>query len=239
MKKDCWWNKSAKKRKDTASLKNPDTPAAETLTEPSITVMLIQSDEGETVPIDPNWWLYSMTIREDVHNDFLIDSWAAISVCQQSLVDSLGGIFRGPGVELRSATGHQCTTTGNTTLSLRTRDGINVASDFQNSPKDTRLQRSIISVGQVCDKGNVVTFRSTGGTMLHEFTGNQIEFDRAGGVFQLKADASTKTKSGTGGIKMLMGVEYDTEDAAGVQLARSGVVPVLPGEDEVEQHELT
>ena len=182
MKKDCWWNENAESGKDSASLENPDTLAADEKTEPSITGMLIQSDEGGAVPVDPTQWLYSITKREYVHNDFLIDSGAATSVCQQSLVDSLGGIPRGPEVELRSARGHQFTTTGNTTICLRTRDGINVSGDFQIAPKDTGLQRSVISVGQVCDRGNIFTFRSTGGTILNEFTGNRIEFERVGGI---------------------------------------------------------
>ena len=95
-------------------------------------------------------------------------------------------------MELRSATGHQFTTTGNATivLSLRTRDGVNVASDFQMAPKNTGLQRSIISVGLVCDRGNIITFRSTGGTILNEFTGDRIEFERAGGVYRLIAGTS-------------------------------------------------
>ena len=239
MKKDCWWNENAKSGKDTASLENPDTLAADEKTEPSITLMLIQSDEGEAVPVDPTQWLYSITKRDFVHNDFLIHSRAATSVCQQSLVDSLGGIPRGPEVELRSARGHQFTTTGNTTICLRTRDGINVSGDFQIAPKDTGLQRSIISVGQVCDRGNIFTFRSTGGTILNEFTGNRIEFERVGGIYRLKADASAKMYPGKGGAKMLMGFEQDGADTAEAQLARSGNVPVLPSEAEVEQHELT
>ena len=85
-------------------------------------------------------------------------------------------------MELKSGTGHQLTTTGNTTICMRTRDGINVASDFQIAPKNTGLQRSIISVRQVCDRSNIITFRSTGGTILNECTGNRIEFERAGGV---------------------------------------------------------
>ena len=59
--------------------------------------------------------------KESVLNDFLIDSGAATSVSQQSLADSLGGKPRGLGVEVSSATKHQFTTTGNTTICLRTR----------------------------------------------------------------------------------------------------------------------
>ena len=91
-------------------------------------------------------------------------------------------------MELRSATGRQFITTGNTTTSLRTRDGVNVAGDFQIAPKNTGLQRSVISFGQVCDRGNIITFRSKGGTILNEFTGNRIDKERAGGAYRLRAD---------------------------------------------------
>ena len=55
MKKACWWNESAKSGKDTTSLETPITPAANTTTEPPITGMLMQSDEGEAVPTDPGF----------------------------------------------------------------------------------------------------------------------------------------------------------------------------------------
>ena len=109
-------------------------------------------------------------------------------------------------------------------------NGINVAGDFQIAPKDTGLQRSIISVGQVCERRKIFTFRSTGGSILNEFTGNRIEFERVGGVYRLKADASAKTYSGKNGVKMRMGFEQDDADTAEAQLARSGNVPVLPSE---------
>ena len=120
---------------------------------------------------------------------------------------------------------------------MRTRDRLNVAGDFQIA-KDTGLQRSIISIGQVCDKGNIITFRSTGGTILNEFTGNRVEFEHAGGMYRLRADTRAKMKSETGGVKVLMGFEQDTADVAEAQPARPGTVPVMPGEAEVEQYEL-
>ena len=132
MKKDYWWNESAKSGKDTAPLETPITPAANTTTGPPIAVMLKQSNELAGVPADPTQWLHSVTTREPSREDFLIDSGAATSVCHQSLVDTLERKPRGPEVELRSATGHQFTTTGNTTICLRTRDGINVADMFRN-----------------------------------------------------------------------------------------------------------
>ena len=123
-------------------------------------------------------------------------------------------------------------------MCLRTRDGINVARDVQIAPKKTGLQRSIISVGQVCDRSNIIIFRSTGGTVLNEFSGNRIEFERAGGVYRLRADTSAKNTYGTAGAKMLMGFMQDTAGAE-AQPARLGNVLALPSESEVEQHELT
>ena len=104
--------------------------AANTTAEPPIAGMLIQS-EVAAVPVDPTKWLYSVTKHESSHDGFLNDSGAATSACQQSLADSLGGKPSGPGVEFRSATGHQFTTTGNTTICLRTQDCINVAGRTQ------------------------------------------------------------------------------------------------------------
>ena len=53
MKKDCWWNESAKSGKETVSLETSITPAANTETEPPNTGVLIQSDEGAAVPANP------------------------------------------------------------------------------------------------------------------------------------------------------------------------------------------
>ena len=112
------------------------------------------------------------------------------------------------------------TSSRNTTICMRTRDGVHVAGDFQIAPKDMGGQRSIFSVQRW-------------------WTGNRIEFERAGGVYWLRADTRAKTKSETGGVKVLMGFEQDTTDAAEAQPARPGNVPVLPSESQVEPHELT
>ena len=121
---------------------------------------------------------------------------------------------------------------------FRTGDGVNVASDFQVAPKNTGLQRSIFSVGQVCGRGNIISFRSTGGTILNEFTGNRLEFERAGGVYRLIAGTSARMQSGPGEAKVLIGFEQDGAGTAEAQPARPGIVPVLSSEAEVEQHEL-
>ena len=116
------------------------------------------------------------------------------------------------------------TTAGNTTICLRMPDGINVAGDSQIAPMGTGLHTGI---NHIC-RANIITFRSTGRKILNEFTGNRIEFER--GVYQLGADTRAKTKSETGGVKVLMGCEQDTADAAEAQPARPGNVPVLLSE---------
>ena len=107
------------------------------------------------------------------------------------------------------------------------------------SQEDRTSEVCHISWTSVRQRGNIITFRSTGGTILNEFSCNRIEFECVGGVYRLRADTSAKRKSGTDGAKMLMGFEQDTAGAAEAQPARPGNVPVLPSESEVEQHELT
>ena len=66
--------------------------AASTTSEPPITGMMQPSNEAAVAMPDSAQWVYSVTRQELVRNgDFLIDSGAATSVCQQSLADSLGG----------------------------------------------------------------------------------------------------------------------------------------------------
>ena len=81
-----------------------------------------------------------------------------------------------------------------------------------------------------CATEAIITFRITSGTILNEFTGHRIEFERAGGVYRLRAGTSAKMRSGPGEVEVLMGFEQDTAGA---------VEPVLPSEAEVDEHELT
>ena len=69
-KKNCWCNESAKSEKDTEPLQTPITPAANTTTEPPITGMLLQPDEGEVVPADPARGLYSVTKENPIVQGF-------------------------------------------------------------------------------------------------------------------------------------------------------------------------
>ena len=81
-----------------------------------------------------------------------------------------------------------------------------MSGDVQIAPKTTRLQRPI-SVGQLSDRGNVIVFRSSGGTIFNERSGKRIEFEHSGGVYRLKADTSARRATATGGTKMLKGFE--------------------------------
>ena len=122
---------------------------------------------------------------------------------------------------------------------MRTHDGTNVSGDLQISPKTTGLQSSFISVGRVADSGNIIVFSGSGGTIFNEVTGNQVEFERAGGVYRLKADTSAKRAAGTGGTKMLMGFEQESAGLAEAQLATPGKIVCLSIETEVEPHGLS
>ena len=44
----------------------------------------------------------------------------------------------------------------------------------------------------MADRGNTIEFGSSGGTILNEVTGNRLEFERARGVYRLKADSSAR-----------------------------------------------
>ena len=77
-------------------------------------------------------------------------------------------------------------TMGSTQIFMRTRRGVYVSGDFQIGPKTTGLQRSLISVGQVADRGNSMVFRRSSGTLFNKVTGTQIKFERAGGVYRQK-----------------------------------------------------
>ena len=83
----------------------------------------------------------------------------------------------------------------------------------------------------MCDRGKIITFRSTRGTIVNEFPGSRIEFESFL-VCRLRAGTSAKMKSGPGEVKMLLDFEQDTAGAAEAQSSRPGIVPVLPSEAE-------
>ena len=78
-----------------------------------------------------------------------------------------------------SVTGPRFITVSSTQIFMCTRHGVNVSRDLQIAPKTTGLQRSIISVGQVADRGKIIVFQRSCGTMFKEVTGSRIEFERA------------------------------------------------------------
>ena len=68
------------------------------------------------------------------------------------------------------------------------------------APKDTERYRSFMSVGHVCDRGNIITLSSIGGTTLNDFTGNRLEFERAGGVYRLRAEVWNRWSQSVSGF---------------------------------------
>ena len=160
-----------------------------------------------------------MTKREHVHNDFP-DSGVATSVCRQNLTTVWMEKPRGLEVVPRSALDVR-----SRRLAARrivSRDGVTVAGNFQIAPKGIALQRSIISVGQVCDSGKIITFRSVGRTTFIEFTGNRIEFERVGGVYRLRADTWARRS-----VEVLMELEQVIAGAAEAQPGGPGNALVL------------
>ena len=86
-----------------------------------------------------------------------------------------------------SATGHRFNTLGATAMVLDCTDGLSVQSRFQVAPKNAGLKNSIISVGEVTDKGNEVVFRNNGGSIINLTSGRRIDFPRRDGVYKLNA----------------------------------------------------
>ena len=102
------------------------------------------------------------------------------------------------------------------------------------APKDTGRYRSIMSVGHVCDRGNIITFSSIGGTILNDFIGNGLKFERAGGGVSVDSGSPEQVES------TCFWVLSRTPRVPLGRNARDLVdVPVLLSEAAVEQHELT
>ena len=99
-------------------------------------------------------------------------------------------------MELRSATGQRFNTTSPAQIFMRARDGVNVSGGFLIVPKTTGLQRLIKSVGQEADRGNIIVFRSSRGTIFNAVTGNRIVFERGGGVQAAKPTHQQRERLG-------------------------------------------
>ena len=160
--------------------------------------MLLQSD-GFSAAVNVTKWMFSVTSREASDIEFLVVSGVATPVCQQSLSDSLGGKPSGAGVQdndpprwvaQRSSCAH-----------------VTESGDFRIAPRTLGMLEAVISVGQVADRGNVIVFRSSVGTIFNERTGGQREFQGSRGLCRLKAATSAKLTPATRGANMLMRLE--------------------------------
>ena len=197
MKKDCWWNESARSGKDTASPDNPITPVVNTTTEPPTTGMLLQSDDGEAVIADSAQWLYSVTKREPSREDFLIDSGVCANRVWRTAREANPG-------DLEWSSGQPLDISSPRRATRRFACAHETVSMWRET---FRLRPRILYSGDVScqlDKcaTNIITFRSTGGTIFNESIGNRIEVERAGSVYRLRTDTSAKTKPGTRGVSV-------------------------------------
>ena len=80
-----------------------------------------------------------------------------------------------------SASGHPLLNLGEQLLSAITDDGIETELLFQLADVSCPL----ISVSQICDRGNRVIFGRGGGVILNLETGQEVPFQRMGGVYAL------------------------------------------------------
>ena len=94
---------------------------------------------------------------------------------------------KGRAIVLISASRHRFNTSGATAMVLDCTDGLSVQSKFQVAPKNAGLKNSIISVGEVTDKGNEVVFRNSGGSIICHTSGRRIDFPCKDGVYKLNA----------------------------------------------------
>ena len=110
--------------------------------------------------------MYSVTRQETVRNgDFLIDSGAATSLGGQLEVGQTQWTWHGAPVSHGTSI-HDDGQHDDLLAHTRWYQRVERLSD---RTKKSGLQRSIISVGQVCERGNIITFRNAG---------NNIEFGR-------------------------------------------------------------
>ena len=105
------------------------------------------------MPVDPARWLYSITKREYVHNDFLIDPPS-----RNVRMSTESGPQPGSKTQREWSSDQQQVTS----LPRRAIRRLACAHEMVSTCPET------ISVGQVCDRGNIFTFR-TSGTILNEF----------------------------------------------------------------------
>ena len=230
---------SARSGKDIASAETPITPAANSTTKPPITGMLIQSDEGEIVPANPAQWLYLETKRDENPVAKSSDSGAATSVCQQSLADSLGGKPRGPGVEQVSHWTSVHDGRHHDDLLAHTRRCQRCGRLSDLTPRILDCRDRSYRLGKCATEATSSRSAALVDRYSSRSLATALSFERAGGVYRLRANTKAKTKSETCEVKVLIGFERDAAGASEAQPARPANVPVLPSEAEVERHELT
>ena len=114
---------------------------------------------------------------------------------------------RGPGVERSGQPLDICSQRSATRRFASAQETVSTwRMTFRLRPRELACRGQNQTVGQVCDRGSIITFRSTGGTILNAFTCNRLEFECAGGVCRLRAETSSTTQCGTGRVKVLSNI---------------------------------
>ena len=123
--------------------------------------------------------------------EITIDSGAANHVMSSSLfpeyeiLDSPGSIA---GQRFVAAGGQRLANQGEKHLHVYMTDGTRARMVMQ----ITDVNRSLASVGLICENNNEVIFRKDGGVIRDLKTGKEIKFDRKGGVYALQVWVQTE-----------------------------------------------
>ena len=172
-----------------------DVKAMLTATEKDETLLPLTIDpvsiRPESLPLNAAWkgesdpeWIRIRTV---------MDSGAADNVGPPSMapmvptVDSPGSL-RG---QAYIAAGHErIPNLGQQTLNVMTNEGQKATTVYQIA----EVTRPLTAVGATCDKGNFVVYGPGGGCIYNLTTGNQTNFSRRGGIYEL--DLWMKTNNG-------------------------------------------
>ena len=88
------------------------------------------------------------------------------------------------GVEYVNANGATMPNRGEKRIPIKTGNGSECTLRVQ----VTDVQRTLLSVGRVCDTGHEVVFHKTGGYIRHVKTGKTFDFKRVAGVYRMEVD---------------------------------------------------
>ena len=157
-----------------------------------ITSPLFDADEG----VDDQ--LLGMAGWQEEHGDWVrvqgvVDSGACKPVAPPSMAPGFpvrANAASRAGKTYSSAAGHALHNLGEQLLSAVTDDGVETSVLFQLADVSCPL----ISVSQICDHGSRVIFGRGGGVIYNLETGQEVPFQRQGGVYALACGCDAETQ---------------------------------------------